>query len=76
MPRVDAEIEYDEEIDEGRPAPRRAAAPRPRRLRERWRRIAEKSQLPVIHDGMYALDQHSHDRETARRLRQMERTTN
>jgi hypothetical protein len=74
MPRVDAEIAYVEDIDamEGRPAPRRAG-PRPRRPRERWRRIAEKSQLPVIHDGMHALDQHSHDRETARRQRQMER---
>jgi hypothetical protein len=67
MPRVDAEIEYEEEA---RPAPSRVAR-RPQRHRQgRTRRLAERSLPPVIYDGMYALDQHSRDRENARRLRQ------
>jgi hypothetical protein len=73
MPRVDAEIAYDEAIDEARPAPRPRAPGvfvRARHRDGRTRRLAERSQRPVWYDGMYAVDQHSRDRENARRLRQ------
>ncbi len=74
MPRIDDELAYDEEIEEGRPAPRQAG-PRPRRPHERWRRIAEQSQPCVLSRGGYSYTQHSHDRENARRLRQIARDT-
>ena len=70
MPRVDDESAYDEAIEEARPAPRQAG-PRPRRPRERWRRIAEQSQPCVLSHGGYSYTQHSHDRENARRRRQI-----
>lgn len=64
--------EYDETTEdyEAR-APGRGSSPRPKRLLERWRRIAEAS-LPCLlsRDG-YAYSQHSHDRAAARRLRQL-----
>ena len=72
MPRVDAELEYDERVEEARPVPRRARPrPRHRRPHERWRRIAEASLPAVVSNGGYSYTQHSHERENARRLRQM-----
>ena len=75
MPRVDAELEYERQIDEARPAPRRAGPrPRYRRPRDRCRRIAEASLPAVVSNGGYSYSQHSHERENARRLRQFSNT--
>ncbi len=64
--------EYDETVEdyEARP-PMRRGPTRARVLRERWRRIAEGSLFCVMSRDGYAYSQHSHERENARRLRQM-----